>query len=452
MNKNNFDASWDTILNDIKNKMDDPEFVKWIKDLKILSFESNIITLRADNKYIKQWVEDKYLDKLKNALKDFYHLDCEIKIVLKSNKKIVKEEHENVVVEVRNSDYDYHSVPINKDYTFDTFISGKSNIFAYSTCLNAAKGFDKLNNPIYIYGDVGLGKTHLMHAVANYVRINHPKKNILCTTGELFMNEFVKSLQNKKVQEFKEKYDLIDLLLFDDVQVISRGPSTMDEFFFLFLKLYSNDKQIILTSNAYPDDIANLDKRLKSRFSGGIMPQIEPPSVEEKIAIIKKYSETNKYNFSDEVLFFIAENIKSESTRDLLGVVRTTYIKSKFKNIDVTIDFLQKDFPNMFIERNKTLTANNILDIICDYFNIKLIDLQSSSRAKNIVIPRNLAIYLIYNNTPQSLSSVGDIFKRDHSTIKNSLSNIQKSIDENDSYTVNTINELTKKMKLFVNG
>ncbi len=451
MNKNNFNASWVTILNDIRNRMDDPDFFKWIKDLKIVSFESNIITLKAKDKYTKQWVEDKYLDKLKNSLKDFYQLECDIKIILNTNKKIIKEQHESITTEVNNSNYDYYSVQLNKDFTFNNFVSCKSNIFAYSTCLNAAKGFDKLNNPIYIYGDVGLGKTHLMHAVGNYVRINYPKKNILCITGELFLNEFVKSLQNKKIQEFKEKYDSIDLLLFDDVQFITRGPSTMDEFFFLFSKLYTNDKQIILTSNAYPEDIVNLDRRLKSRFSGGIMPQIELPSVEEKVAILKSFSEQNKINCSNDVLFFIAENIKSESIRDLLGVLKTAYVKSEFLKIDITIDFLQKDLSNMFIERNKTLTPANIISIISQYFNIKLIDLQSKSRSKNIVIPRNMAIYLIYNNTQSSLKNIGDIFNRDHSTIKNSLSNIQKNIENNDNYTINTLNELNKKMKLFVN-
>ena len=451
MNKNNFDASWATILNDVKNKMDDPDFFKWIKDLEIVSFESNIITFQAQNKFIKQWVEDNYLNKLKTALKEFYHLDCDIKIILNSNSNVVKTHKENTVVEFHKQERDYHSVPLNEYFTFDTFVSCKSNMFAYSACLSAAKGFDKLNNPIYIYGDVGLGKTHLMHAVGNYGRKNYPKKNILCITGELFMNEFVKSLQNKKIQEFKEKYDSIDLLLFDDVQVISRGPSTMDEFFFLFNKLHANDKQIILTSNSSPDEIANLDKRLKSRFAGGIMPQIDLPSVEEKLAILKSFSESNKITFTDDVLFFIAENIKSESTRDLLGVVKTANVKAKFQNIDITVDFLQKDFTNWFIERNKTLTPNNIIDIVSEFFNIKLVDLQSSSRSKNIVIPRNLAIYLIYKNTPSSLKSIGEIFKRDHSTIKNSINNVEKDIENNDIYTKNTLSELNKRMKLFIN-
>ena len=451
--KKNLDASWDTILSDIKEKLNDAEFYKWIKDLKILTFESNIITLKADNKFIKSWVEDKYLTKLKSALKEFYHLECDIKIVLSDithQKKAPVQGNSQIEITKDNTDVDYYSVQLNKDYTFNTFVAGKSNQFAFSICKSAAEGFDKLNNPIYIYGDVGLGKTHLMHAVGNQIRLNFPKKRVFCITGQLYKDEFLTSLKKMQMDSFKEKYSAIDVLLFDDVEKIVGGAgSTMEEFFFLFSKLYSDEKQIIITSNALPEESIGMDKRLKSRFAGGLIAHIGVPSVDEKVTILKSFTTQYGRTMSDEILYYLAENIKSDSTRDLIGAANSAFVQSKFHNVELTIEFLQNNISSLLIKRDKTLTPQDIIDIISEYFRIKLVDLKSPSRSKNIVIPRNLAIYLIYKNTPSSLKGIGEIFNRDHSTIKNSISKIEQDIENNDLYTVNTLNELSKKMKIF---
>ncbi len=446
-------ASWQHIFNEIKDKITDNEVLKWIKDLKIILIEANTISLEAPNKYIKTWVEDHYLGYLKGLLKNAYHIDADINIVLKGMVGKEKDKSSYNVNETTEDkqiqNHDYYSVPLNKQHTFETFVSGRSNRFAYAACVNAAKGFERANNPIYIHGDVGLGKTHLMHAVGNQMRINFPKKNVLCITGELFLREFVKSMQNKHMAEFKEKYDAIDVLLFDDVQVISRGAATMDEFFFLFSKLYSNDKQIILTSNSSPDDLTDLDRRLSSRFQGGLIVEIGTPSIDEKVAIIENYLKINKYYISDEVIRFVAENIKSDSTRDLLGVINTIVVKGKLYNIEITVEYIQNDLKNFFLKRDRVLSPNDIIQIVSEHYNIKLVDMQSKSRAVNIVTPRNMAIYLIYNNTPSSLTSIGAIFNRDHSTIKNSISKIDREIKNNNDYTVNTLKELSSKMKVF---
>ena len=218
---NNKSESWQHIFNEIKEKVTDKEIVKWIKDFKIVFIEANTITLEAPNKYIKMWVEDHYLDYLKELLKDAYHIDANIKIVLKGNTISEKDKSNNSASEEKedrqNHNNDYYSVPLNKQYTFETFVAGKSNRFAYAACMNAAKGFERLNNPIYIHGDVGLGKTHLMHAVGNQMRINFPKKNVICITGELYLREFLKSLSTRRMNEFNEKYESADVLLFDVV-------------------------------------------------------------------------------------------------------------------------------------------------------------------------------------------------------------------------------------------
>lgn len=452
MNKN-FDASWDTILSDIKDKLKDAEFYKWVKDLKILTFESNIITLKAENKFIKNWVEDKYLTKLKSALKEFYHLECDIKIVLSDITKQQKapvQDNSHIEVVKDDTDIDYYSVKLDKNYTFDTFVAGNSNKFAFSVCKSAAEGFDKLNNPIYIYGDVGLGKTHLMHAVGNQIRLNFPKKRVFCITGQLYKDEFLTSIRRKLMDNFREKYSSIDVLLFDDVEkIVSGAGSTMEEFFYLFSKLYSDDKQIIITSNALPEESLGMDKRLKSRFAGGLIAHIGTPSIDEKIAILKSFTSQYGRAMSDEIIRYLAENIKSDNTRDLLGAANSAFVQSKFHKVELTPEFMQNNISSLLIKRDKTLTPQDIIDIVSEYFRIKLIDLKSPSRSKNIVIPRNLAIYLIYKHTPSSLKGIGEIFNRDHSTIKNSISKVEKDIENNDLYTVNTLDELSKKMKMF---
>ncbi len=450
---NNKSESWQHIFNEIKEKVTDKEIVKWIKDFKIVFIEANTITLEAPNKYIKMWVEDHYLDYLKELLKDAYHIDANIKIVLKGNTISEKDKSNNSASEEKedrqNHNNDYYSVPLNKQYTFETFVAGKSNRFAYAACMNAAKGFERLNNPIYIHGDVGLGKTHLMHAVGNQMRINFPKKNVICITGELYLREFLKSLSTRRMNEFNEKYESADVLLFDDVQFIAKGNATMEEFFFLFSKLYSNDKQIILTSNSLPDDISDLDRRLSSRFQSGLIVEIGTPSVDEKTAIIGNYLKINKYYISDDVIKFVAENIKSNSTRDLLGIINTIVVKGQLYNVEITVDYIQSELKSFFLQRDRVLSTNEIIQIVCEYYNIKLIDMQSKSRAVNIVVPRNMAIYLIYKNTPSSLASIGAVFKRDHSTIKNSISKVDKEIAANNDYTVNTLKELSSRMKVF---
>lgn len=452
MANNNKTASWQRIFNEIKEKITDSEVLKWIKDLKIVSIEANTISLEAPNKYIKMWVEDHYIDYLKDILKNSYQIEANIKITLKGVKAKETgktESNEETVNDKHVNNNDYYSVPLNKYYTFETFVAGKSNRFAYAACMNAAKGFERLNNPIYIHGDVGLGKTHLMHAVGNQIRINFPKKNVLCITGELFMREFVKSMSNRAMNEFKEKYDAIDVLLFDDVQIIAKGKATSDEFFFLFSKLYSNDKQIILTSNSLPEDIIDLDKRLCSRFQSGLIVEIGTPSVDEKIAIIENYLKINKYYISNDVVKFVAENIKSESTRDLLGIINTIVVKGQLYNIEIDVNYVQNELKKFFIQRDVVFFPNDIIQIVSDYYNIKLIDMQSKSRAANIVTPRNMAIYLIYKNTPSSLKSIGALFNRDHSTIKNSITKIENDIKNNNEYTINTLKELKNRMNLF---
>lgn len=439
------------IFDRIKEQINDEEVLKWIKDLKIVSIVSNTIKFEAPNKYIKMWVEDHYLDYLVNLLKKAFHSNADIIITSKTNASSENSQsHQSanmVKQEKENNNTDRYSIPLDKQNTFETFVVGRSNRFAHAACVSAAKGFEMLNNPIYIHGNVGLGKTHLMHAVGNYVRFNFPAKRVLFTTGENFVREFLSSMQHNRTEDFREKY-AVDVLLFDDVQYIAGKDATSKEFFSIFNQLHDHKKQIILTSNSLPDDIADLDKRLISRFKGGLIVEIGAPSVEEKIAIVESHLKNNNYSISSDVIRFIAENIKSESTRDLLGVIHTIIVKGQLLNIEITIDYIQNEFKDFFLQRNRVLTPDDIIKIVSEYYNIKLVDMQAKSRARDMVIPRNIAIYLIYHNTHSSLASVGAIFNRDHSTIKNSLNQIEMKMKNNDEYTVNTIEQLNKKMKI----
>lgn len=442
---------WDKIVNELKKNISEEDVNKWLKNLSIDKYEENTIYLNAQNKFKKKWVEDNYIQNIKDAIKTSFNItDRDIDVVININND---HESNNVHMPVNythfnNEEKDVYAVPLNKEYTFENFVSGRSNQFAYSVCMAASQSFDSAHNPIYIYGNIGLGKTHLMQATGNQIRMNNPKFKVICTTSDLFVKEFVMALRKNEADKFKDKYISADVLLFDDVQFMPKGDATLNEFFSIFSYLYANNKQIILTSNSMPENIQNIDSRLSSRFRGGIMVEISKPSIDEKIAIINKYINRIDLNMSDEIIRFIAENIKYENTRDLVGLIINIRARVKLQKAVLTLDYLTENFNDFFIEKNKVYTADDIIEKVSSYFSIKPNDLKSTSRAKSIVIPRNIAIYLMHTELENlTLSGIGQIFKRDHSTIMNSIKKVKSEIENKNDYTIKTIENIYKQLK-----
>lgn len=442
---------WDKIVTELKKDLSEEIVDKWLKNLSIDRYEENTIYLTAQNIFKKKWVEDNYIPNIKEAIKNSFNItdrDIDVVIILNNERESNNVQTPVNYTHFNNEEKDVNSVPLNKEYTFDNFVAGRSNVFAYSVCTAASQGFDSAHNPIYIYGNIGLGKTHLMHATGNQIRINNPKYKVICTTPDLFVKEYVNALSRREADKFKDKYISADVLLFDDVQFIAKGEATLNEFFSIFSYLYNNNKQIILTSNSMPENIQNIDSRLSSRFRGGIMVEISKPSIDEKIAIINKYINRINLDMSDEIIRFIAENIKYDNTRDLVGLIINIRARVKLQKAELTLDYITENFNDFFIEKNKVYTADDIIEKVSSYFNIKPNDLKSTSRAKSIVIPRNIAIYIMHTELENlTLSSIGQIFKRDHSTILNSIKKIKTEIENKNDYTVKTIENIYKQLK-----
>ncbi len=440
---------WNGILASASKNLDPAEIEKWLRPLELSELRGDVVTISAPNRFFKTWVEDKYIGVLKEALKDNLFKADDIKIIVKNAVPASKPVHQPSAPAAKEESKDVYGMPLDKMMTFENFVTGASNSFAYSACVAAAKGFNTLYNPLYIYGDVGLGKTHLMQAVGNELKENFPKLKIIYTTGETFMNEFITALRQKKQEDFKAKYQDADVLLFDDIQALAgeTRQKTSEEFFFTFSFLYANQKRIILTSNAAPNEIPDLDKRLTSRFSAGLMVDVQPPSVEEREAIIFKRFEMLRTEVKPDVVRFLAENVKSRNVRPIIGVITTLHTMAELQQTEITVEFAQSVVKTYLSKRDKVLSPDEIILITASYFHLKPIDLKSKTRANSIAYPRSVAMYLLRQKTSLSLNDIGSLFGRDHSTVMAAVKKITLRL-ETDEELKGTVADLSKQMKM----
>ena len=443
-------STWLNILDILKNELTEAEINQWLSPLNIKTLNGNPVVLTAPNKFFKTWVEDNYLTLIKKTFRENLGLKTDIDIVISIENKddqtvrTVSVERSNVTTTDATFD-----LPLNKRFTFDNFVVGTSNRYAHAACSSLISG-KTTANPLYIYGDVGLGKTHLMHAVGNEFKERFPKYRILYTTGESFVNDFVTSMRLSKLDSFKQRYLNIDLFLCDDVQFIAGKSRTMEEFFFTFSQLYATQKQIVLTSNTSPNNIKELDPRLSSRFTSGLMVDVSTPSVEEKEAIIKKYIEIEDLTtqrFSDDIIRYLANNLKSDSTREILGATLRIFTLASIDNEDITIQFAEKHLKDFLMKRDKTLSPDSILELTAKYYQLKVSDLKSKNRSKTIALARSIAMYLIREKLSLSYTEISSIFSRDHSTALHAVNKITDELLSNHELE-GTINVLLDKMKL----
>ena len=442
-------AIWNEILSSASKNLDPAEIEKWLRPLELSELRGDVITLSAPNKFFKAWVEDKYIGILKEAMKDNMLNAEDIKIIVKNDAPSAKPAADVPVISAVNKDKknDY-CLSLDKTMTFENFVVGTSNRFAYSACVAAAKGsFNSLYNPLYIYGDVGLGKTHLMQAAGNEMLEKFPKLTVIYTTGEVFCNEFVTALRNKTIEEFKAKYQNADVLLFDDVQMLAGKEVTAEQFFYNFSYLHAKEKRIIITSNAAPSEVSGLDKRLSSRFSAGFMIDVQYPSTEEREAIIYKRFEMLHAEVKPEVVRFLAENVKERSVRPIVGIITTLHTMAELNKQEITIEFAQSVLKNYLIKRDKILSPDEIVLMTASYFHLKPTDFKSKTRAASIAYPRSVAMYLLRQMTNLSLNEVGDLFGRDHSTVNAACKKIASQL-ETDAELKGTIERLLAQFKM----
>ena len=429
---------FENIKAQLKNEIQTNYYNKFIKHLSLdeEQSKSNELLIKAPNIYIAKLVKRKFSNLIAKLYKEETGIDTVVNIVVKkiTPKKITLEDIKPI-----NS-----QLVLNPEFTFDTFVVGTSNQFAYNAAKNAAENPGKSYNPLFIYGKVGLGKSHLLQAIGNYLK---NRLNVIYVTSEQFMNEFTESIRTHTMDKFHEKYRNCDLLLIDDVQFFSGKERTQDEFFHTFNELYNQKKQICLTSDRPPKKITDLVDRLKNRFEAGLIIDIQPPELETKIQIIKKKCEINGFNLPDEIIEFIATKLYN-NIREIEGMITKLNAMSKVLCVDeITIDFAKQVLKDHTGNKNEHITLEDIIGLIAKEFNIKPSEITSKSRNRNIVAARRTAIYLAREFTKESTPIIAKYFGlRDHSAVSHSIKSFNKKLKEDNNFKIK-IEELKSKIK-----
>ena len=437
---------WNEILETMKIEHDISEaaFKTWVQALSVHSVNGNVVyvTIKKELSSGIDYIIKKYKLPLQVTMSEL--LDCQLEIEIVAPDSIPDSISES------KPDKDAGSVSngnnLNPKYTFDTFVVGKNNELAHATALAVAEDPGSYGNPLFIYGGVGLGKTHLMHSVAYYVLQRKPNWRIIYVTSEAFTNELIFSIKNQHIEEFKSKYRDIDMLLIDDIQFIVGKESTQEEFFHTFNTLYEAKKQIIISSDKPPKDIENLEDRLISRFKVGLTVDVQPPNYETRMAILNKRAELEHINIDQDCMHYVADNIKS-NIRELEGALNQINNFSRLKNKAIDINLVKEALENIISpDINKPVTPELIIEIVSEHFNLPPSDIRGQKRSRDIAYPRQICMYLCRKMTDNSLQSIGNFLgKKDHSTILHGADKIENDI-KNDESLANTIEVLTKKI------
>lgn len=439
---------WDEILQTVKmeHELTDVSFNTWLKPLQVFSVKNNTLyILVPDEQMGLNYITKKYTLPIKVAVAEIIGQDYEIEFVLPEQAKTMKTP--KPMSFVNNANVDKSS--LNPNYTFDTFVVGGNNKLAHAASLAVAESPGDVYNPLFLYGGVGLGKTHLMHSIAHFIQSNNPNLKILYVSSETFTNELIEAIRNGNntaMTKFREKYRNIDVLLIDDIQFIIGKESTQEEFFHTFNELYLAKKQIVISSDKPPKDMETLEERIRSRFECGLTADIGSPDYETRMAILRRKEEMDNFHLDDEILDYIATNIKS-NIRELEGALNKLLAYSNLENTDITMDVAVKELQNIISpDKPKEITAQLIIDVVCEHFHISPEQMVSKSRSNEIARPRQIAMYLCKNMTDTSLDSIGAMLGgRDHSTVIHGIKKIEEEINSNE-HTVTLINTIKKKI------
>ena len=444
---------WQTIDEFIQDKLGKVSYSTFQKAVKPISFVNNSVILGVPNNFMKKWLIDKCDFYIKKVVKDTYDLDIllEIDIQESTKEEIEKEQKEDIENNKEAKKIDSSSEikdntvynnklfgmnqtknNLNLKYTFDSFVVGQCNRFPHAASIAVSKAPGKAYNPLFIYGGVGLGKTHLMHAIGNKVKESFPKSNILYLTAEEFTNDLINSLQNNKVQAFREKYRGLDVLLIDDIQFLAGKEKTEEEFFHTFNFLYQSNKQIVVSSDRLPKDIPTIEERLKSRFEWGLSADMQAPELETRIAILYKKLETEFVTVPKDVVYYIATQIQ-QNIRELEGALIKIIAYASLINQQININ-LAKDVIRDIVKdkAKKPISLAKIKKSVADYYDIELENISAKIRTKEIAHARQVAMYLARELTNFSLPKIGENFgNRDHTTVMHACDKINTELKKN---------------------
>ena len=398
----------------------------WIKNLEIKSADNGNVVLVASSSFQKEAIISRYLDLLTNTFNFITNKACNISVISKDEL-----EPDNQLDSSSNSGYGMSNPTLNPKYTFDTFVVGNNNRFAHAAALAVAEAPATSYNPLFLYGGVGLGKTHLMHAIGNSILKKNKDSNILYVTSEKFTNQLINSIKDNSNEQFRNKHRNIDVLLIDDIQFIAGKERVQEEFFHTFNALHESGKQIILSSDKPPKDIPLLEDRLKSRFEWGLIADISNPDYETRLAILRKKAQLDNINIDDEILSNIATKIDT-NIRELEGALNKLIAKSSLTNSPITVEMAEKAINDIIAQQEKVFSAEFVQETVAKYFNIDPKDIRGSKKSNDVVFPRQIAMYLCRKVAQMSFLQIGkDFGKRDHSTVMHACKKVEQDVKEN---------------------
>jgi len=446
----NISELWSKALDEIEKKISKPSFETWLKSTTAHSIKGDTLTITAPNEFARDWLESRYLHLIVDTIYQLTGEEFSVKVIIPQNQKDNDFVPNSPIKQVNSHDDEQIELPqsmLNPKYTFDTFVIGSGNRFAHAASLAVAEAPAKAYNPLFIYGGVGLGKTHLMHAIGHYVINHNPSAKVVYLSSEKFTNEFINSIRDNKAVDFRNKYRSVDVLLIDDIQFLAGKESTQEEFFHTFNTLHEESKQIVISSDRPPKEIPTLEDRLRSRFEWGLITDITPPDLETRIAILRKKAKAEGLDIPNEVMLYIANQIDSnirELEGALIRVVAYSSLINKDINADLAAEALKDIIPNA---KPKIISISDIQRIVGQEFQVKLEDFKAKKRTKSVAFPRQIAMYLSRELTDSSLPKIGEEFGgRDHTTVIHAHEKISKML-QTDEQLQRQLKEITSLLK-----
>lgn len=449
--QNKADLLWAEILSVLKKDITAQSFETWLKPLRAAELTDDLFTIAVPNKFFKEWLSDHYAPAIRKAAGLINKTNLRVDFIINStNDPIIPEKNYTPTPTETLTAHPHQRTDtyLNPKYTFDSFVIGSSNRFAHAASAAVAESPARAYNPLFIYGGVGLGKTHLMQAVGHFILEKNPNAKLSYTTSERFTNQLINAIRTRTTMQFREKYRSVDILLIDDIQFIAGKDSTQEEFFHTFNALYDSHKQVVISSDRSPKDIPGLEERLISRFEWGLVTDIQPPDLETRVAILKKKAEREIVKIPDDVIFFIAEKIRS-NIRELEGSLIRVVAYSLLTNNPISIVIAAEVLKDAIKEDafSKVITVEKIQKVIADNFDIKVVDIKKGGRSKVIAYPRHLAMYLSRELTNHSLVEIGEFFGgRDHTTVLHAYEKI-KNLLTTDYRLSELLTTLTNRIK-----
>lgn len=444
------ESLWDRCQSRLETELTPQQFNTWIRPLHVVE-NKNAIRLLAPNRFVLDWVNDKYLGTINQILQSLtdqhYSLDLAIGTAQKSPTVATTLVSNTVREKAAPSSPAKQALHrLNRHYTFESFVEGKSNQLARAAALQIVENPGTAYNPFFICGGVGLGKTHCMHAIGNRIHEMRPEANIVYLHSERFVADMVKALQHNSINEFKRFYRSVDVLLIDDIQFFAGKDRSQEEFFHTFNALLEGQHQIVLTCDRYPKEVSGVEERLKSRFGWGLTVAIDPPELETRVAILKSKAEQEHVDLPDDVAFLIAKRFQS-NVRELEGALRRVIAYANFTNRPISLDFAREALKDLLALQDKMVTIENIQKTVAEYFKLRVVDLKSKRRTRSIARPRQIAMALSKKLTNHSLPEIGDAFGgRDHTTVLHACRKVDElcklEVRVNEDYT-NLIRILT---------